>query len=316
LDDIATRKGIVGRYSASESSTYIRLVGDVDTEYIQVTHQFTGSHGLIFELEDDITIGEHGFEYAKIRSLDVGEHTNIDPLTISIVTPQPSGHKYVINEYKAIGGRDDESDDLFRKRIKGTVNVLATDSISKLTQNFQKINSNILRVFYNGVNSDGKSIISIITQNGIDLSQAELDTLLSEGEKFFSFIDIRLYGYESFGISLENAQVQPIDVDFRGELYQDYNVDDVRKEIQIKFSKYVDFRFWDYGKRVEWDDLLQIVKGQPGMKYVSDSSFIPNQDITIPVNKIPRFRGFIMRDLNGNIISNVSGTLNPIFYTN
>jgi len=65
---------------------------------------------------------------------------------------------------------------------------------------------------------------------------------------------------------------------------------------------------------VEWDDLFVIVKQTEGVKYVPDRHFSPNQDIVVDTGKLPRIRGFLMLDSEGNIISDNNNLLNPIFY--
>ena len=144
LDGIASRHGISSRFSASESSTYIRLVGDVGTQYVQGTHIFTGNHGISFDLEESVTIGAFGYTYAKVRSQSQGQATNVDPLTINTVSPTPNGHRYVVNEYAALGGRDSEQDFVFRKRVKEGANILAKGTLSAIEQAFIKINNKLL----------------------------------------------------------------------------------------------------------------------------------------------------------------------------
>ena len=83
----------------------------------------------------------------------------------------------------------------------------------------------------------------------------------------------------------------------------------LEKKIQIQIAKYERGR-----TKIEWDDLLQIVKSVNGVKYVADQEFFPRTDITISDNKVPRLRGFRMLDLVGNIIQNKQGTLTPTFF--
>ena len=316
LDKVADNYGVAARFGSSESSTYVRLVADPGTIYQTGVHTFTGSHGTIFDLEADITIGINGFEYTKIRSQDVGEKTNVDPLSINVVSPEPVGHEFVINEYQATGGRDAEQDDVFRKRIKEGSNILARNTLAYLTQVFIKFNNNILDVYYQGINDKGQVVIAILTQNGINLNQAELDLLTDSGEKFFSLTDLRPRGTKAINIELKNVEYQVFDIDFRAELFQDANPDTVRKDIQVKISKELDFRFWKVSDKVEWDNLLQIVKGVEGVRYVADKFFIPSSDIVVDKNKAPRLRGFLMRNLDGGIISDLAGNLSPVFYPN
>lgn len=237
LDNIAANFGIAGRFGVSQSSTYVRLVGSIGTQYLKGVHTFTGNHGITFDLEQNTVIGDAGFVYAKVRSQDTGTKANIDPLTLNKISPTPTGHQFVVNEYRSSGGRDVEQDDVFRKRIKEGANILARGTIAMITQVFMKINNNVLRVFYQGINSNGQVVLSIATQNGIDLNSAELDELLDKGHEFFALTELKPNGSQSYGIALQNIQYQAIDISFRIDLLPSFNVDDVRKDMQARISK-------------------------------------------------------------------------------
>jgi len=317
LDQVADNFGVSSRFGASESSTSVLVVGAVDTEYIAGVHTFESKSGIQFTLEESVTIGDEGFSYAKVRSVDVGEKTNVEPNTITKVSPEPTGHDYVVNEYYAQFGRDVETDSIFRARIKEGNNISANRTISMLEQIFMKINSNVLRVFYQGISNDGKLTLAIVTQNGIDLNQNELDALLDQGGQYFSLTELKPYGRNSQGIELKNIEWQYIDVSFRAETRQDISIDTIRKDIQIAIAKYMDFRYWQPGaQKVEWDELLQIVKNVRGVKNVPDQFFYPNNDVATYRNKLPRLRGFRMLNLDGAIVIDLQGGVNAEFYPN
>jgi hypothetical protein len=194
---------------------------------------------------------------------------------------------------------------------------LSRGTLAYLTQAFMKINPNVLRVIYEGIDTSGKVVLSILTVNGIDLTQDELDTILSQGGQYLSLTELNPIGTTSYGVTLKNVEYYPVDVTMRMELFVGASFPDVVKEIQQKFSKYVDFRFWDSSSmKVEWDTLLSIVKNTDGVKYTPDAYFTPNVDIRVPVYTFPRFRGFIVYDLTGSVIINQAGTIDPIFYPN
>jgi hypothetical protein len=316
LDNIAGNFGISSRFGSIGSSTYLRLVADVGTTYLSGTHLFRSTDGNVFELEEDVVIGSLGYDYVKVRSQNVGLTTNSEALTINSVSPSPTGHLYVINEFKATGGRDIEDDDTFRKRIKEGANVLARGTVSMLEQVFIKLNPNVLKVFYHGIDDNGRVVIAIATQNGANLTNTELNSLLQDGSQYFSMTEYKPDGENFYGIYLKNIDYHAIDISLRVELYSGYNPDDVRKEMQSKMARRLDFRYWDNTKKVEWDDLLETCKYVRGVKYVPDQYFYPSSDVVIDQNKLPRVRGFLMMDLDGNVISNVSGTLNPVYYPN
>lgn len=317
LDLCADTFGISPRFGSSGSSTYLRLVATPGTTYLANTNIFNSKDGILFSLENDITIGSFGFEYVKVRSIDVGSKTNIDSGRIDAVNPQPAGHLYVINEYICAGGRDVEDDQTFSQRIKQGSNVLATATIAMLEQVFMKINNNVLRIFYQGHDAKGRIKIAIVTQNGIDLNQSELDEILSKGNEFFGLSQLRSFGTQTYGIVLSNINWQPVDISFRVSLLNNTNVDDWRKNAQIAIAKYLDFTTWIPAiDKVIWTNLLEIVQSIPGTKYVPDNMFFPNVDQAVDKNQLPRLRGFIMMDLNGTLISGNTGQYNPVFYPN
>lgn len=313
LDKIALDRGVSSRFGESGSFTYLRIVGEVDTFYASDSVVFTGSHGIEFQLVEDFSIPDEGFGYAKVRSLTQGEKTNVEALSINKVNPKPIGHLYVINEYKANGGRNSESDDDFRNRIKENANVFARGTISMLEQIFNKINNDVLKCYYGGINSDGQTVVKILTQNGIDLSESELNEILLKGKDFLSLTDLKPDNVNGYGVKLENVEWFPVDISTRLILEESVNANDVRKEIQLRLGKYFDYRTFDKQK-VEWDDLLGIVKNTPGVKYVLDNFFSPGVDLSIPKEQLPRIRGFLMLNPDGSLITSGTNTLNPFFY--
>lgn len=317
IDDYGRLNGTGERFGVRQSSTYVRVVGDPGTTYFPGTNVFVSTTGVNFDIERTYTIGDFGYGYIKVRSQTGGEVTKVDAFSINTVTNPPDGHQYCINEYIAQYGQDSESDDTLRRRVKEGANSLARGTLALLEQIFMKINEAVLKVFYTGRDSIGRPIISIVTVNGIDLLDSELNDILLRGEKFLTTTEMRsVDGSGAINLVIQNAIWQPIDISFRVELESSYDPNDVRKEIQIRLSKYLDYRYWKVGQRVEWDNMLEIVKSTEGVRYVNDNFFYPRTDILIDTNKLPRIRGFQMLDTNGNIIQDFQGNLNPIFYPN
>lgn len=311
LDTVADNYGIASRFGASQASTYLRVVGDPGTTYTAGVQVFSGS-GVGFDLEETIVITAVGYGYAKVRSSISGTKANVPALTINSVAPVPLGHKYVVNEYGALYGRDSENDKLFRLRIKEGGNLAARGTLAYITQTFIKINSNILRVYYQGTSDMGNLVLAIATQNGIDLTSVELDELKQRASEYLSLVDVNpLTG--SVNVDIVNIQYEPIDISVRLQIDVSADTARVREELQISIAKYLDFRFWTPGSLYEWDDVLQIVKDHPSVQYVPDTFFFPNQDLITDPLKLPRVRGFLLLNLDGLIISSTNN-LNPIYY--
>ena len=308
LDRAAQLFGVTPRQGALGSSTYVRVFtdGSRDVTYEAGTHTFVNNDGVRFQIEGTVTIpAEVGYGYVKVRSEAVGAFTNVDANTIINVTPVPQGHLECTNEYFAEGGRDEEDDEMFRLRILNHQNIYSVATLEKLVQVFRNIDDRVLKIMFVGVEEDSFLHIQIVTQNGQDLNQDELDELLEKATPYFGIGDLIVAG-DIMGIKLENATWYEVGgdtgVDFRCELVSGYKIADVRKNIQIGLSKYLDFRYWEAGQKVEWDDLLEIVKNTEGVKYVSSEWFRPNQDEPVSEFMLPRIKKFRMRDMNGIIM--------------
>ena len=308
LDRAAQLFGVTPRQGALGSSTYVRVYtdGSRDVTYEAGTHTFVNNDGVRFSIEETVTIpAEVGYGYVKVRSEATGAFTNVDANTIINVTPVPQGHLECTNEYFAEGGRDQEDDEMFRLRILNHQNIYSVATLEKLVQVFRNIDDRVLKIMFVGVEEDSYLHIQVVTQNGQDLNQSELDELLEKATPYFGIGDLIVAG-DIMGIKLENATWYEVGgdtgVDFRCELVAGYRVADVRKNIQIGLSKYLDFRYWEAGQKVEWDDLLEIVKNTEGVKYVSSEWFRPNQDEPVSEFMLPRIKKFRMRDMNGIIM--------------
>lgn len=316
LDKSAALFGVSPRKEALGSSTYVRVFAEPGTHY-EVGTKFISKNGVQFTVDQFFTVDKSGYGYISVRSVITGSATNVEANSITEVSPRPLTHIECTNEYAAIGGRDYEDDETFRNRIINYNNKLSTDTMEGWTQIFQDLDSRILKVMNVGLGEDGKTHIYLVTQNGSFFTDDELEELLTKATPYFGLTELDLQG-NTLGIVIENAKWMYVGgeegVDFRVELSPNAVIADVRKNIQIAMTKYLDFRFWEAGKKVEWDDLLEVVKTAEGVKYVPDEYFFPYFDEEVPLNMLPRIKGFRMRDLEGNILYDSGSSLSNIFY--
>lgn len=316
LDKAAALYGVSPRKGALGSSTYIRVSANPGTVY-DTSVIFVNKNGIRFQVDEALTVGESGYGYVKVRSINAGYSTNVPPNSITNVSPQPQGHIECTNEYYAIGGRDSEDDETFRIRIKNNLNILSKNTIEYWTQTLSNIDDRALKVMSAGLDEKGIYNLYIVSQNGIFFTEEELDTLLESAQGYFGISELNIEG-KVVGIGIKNIDWFYVGsergLDFRVQLQPDYDVSTVRQNIQVNLTKYLDFRFWTPGKIVEWDDLLDIVKKTDGVKYVPDEYFFPYYDQQVPANQLPRIRGFVMRDQDGNILYDSDSNLSPLFY--
>lgn len=315
LDNLAAIRGVAPRFGAVGSTTYVRVTADEGTSYIAGIHTFTSTSGIVFDLEESGVVGINGYAYLKVRSQQSGLNTNVDALSINKVSPIPQGHISIINEYAATGGSDQESDTLFRERIKTNMNQMSRTTLSYLEQVFMKINPRVLRLHKGGIDSDGKFNLIVVSVNGQNFTTAEFDEILSKSEEYLSLSELLREG-SGFALKLNNVDWLPVDIEFRADIDPAYDIDSVRRNIQIQMNKLFDYRFWKYGDKIEWENMLYAAKNVEGVRYVPDTHFYPQADINVPKYRLPRVRSFIMRDLDGNIIEDNNGVLSDVFYPN
>ena len=95
--------------------------------------------------------------------------------------------------------------------------------------------------------------------------------------------------------------------------------DTVRIDIQTKLQDSLDCRIWNEGDSVIWGNFFDLTKSTVGVNYLANKYFRINggfNDIQVSRIKLPRLRSFVMRDLDGNIITSQTGSLLPIYYPN
>lgn len=314
LDNIAASRGIAPRFTSFGSTTYVRVQAAVGTNYSAGT-TFISSNGIQFFSINNYTVGRDGYGYIKVNSVQGGAASNVDALTINTISNPPVGHIACTNEYAATGGRDSESDDDFRIRIKASANQLARNTMAYLEQIFMKINSKVLRLHRGGVDEYGRICLIVVSINGQDFTEDEFNEILSQSEEFLSLNELCRKTISGFPIKLMNPNWYPIDIDFRCDIDPAYNQSSVRRSMQIAVSKLFDYRYWNTNGKVEWENILYAIRNTDGVRYVSDAFFLPRGDINMTNYRLPRVRGFIVRDMDGGVLSDNYSITSQFDYT-
>lgn len=316
LDNAAKLVGTLARLSASASSAYVLVKADPATIYIPGESYFTSSQGVTFNIVDVVIVNTNGYAYIPVVSAASGKNTNVGAFTINRIIAPPSGHKECTNEYEAAGGRDAENDEDFKSRISTYAQFASKSSSENLLNNLRLLNTDILGIKKSGYSEDGKVLISIYNCNGRYFTVDELGNLEDKLGEFMSMSDVDDQA-GVLGVKLRNIEWHQVGgaggIDFRVDILSGFSEVDVRKNIQIQLTKFFDFRFFNKNK-IEWDDLLQLVKSVKGVKYVPDEFFLPHTDSLIEKFKLPRVIKFIMRDMSGSILFNNNSSILPIYY--
>lgn len=311
LDTIAARQGVPARFGATGSSVYLRIVANPGTVYLQSQQTFVGQ-GITFQLVEDTTIGASGYTYVRARSVQQGENTNVNSLSIDRVVNQPEGHISVINEFKAQGGRDIEDDDLFRYRIINYPNLTSKHTLAFLTALMATFREDVIRVYKKGFDSNGRQVLGVMLSTGGFLTVDEMDELL---DKITPYLPLNLVTpFSNPLVVLENCNYKPIDISFRVKVSSDSDLTRLRIELQDKMSKYLDLKFWD-SRVVQWEYLLNIVSSNKYCILVPEKYFTPGSDITCYLGEYPRIRSFKMYNLEGQLLSENTNSFEPTLYS-
>ena len=310
LDGIAQRDGLPARFGALGSSTFVLLYGAAGTIYPSATVTFTSASGIAFDLAEDTTLDANGYAYARITSQTTGADTNIDAHSITVINNAPVGHELMTNLFMGDGGRDAESDSVLRQRVKNFVNLLSVDTITKYEQVLIYTNNKVLRVLNGGLSVTGAVLLYVVSVNGVDFTGVELTALENALLPFMSASD------QTTGVAIENLSAYYIDIDVSIETDGVRDVDLIRKDMQIAMVRSIDWRYYELRTVVDWEAFLIAAKQTQGVVRVLDESFSPRTDLYPPNFAMPRIRGFILRDENGNILSSNSGADSPLYVPN
>jgi uncharacterized phage protein gp47/JayE len=116
LENLAANKGI-SREQASESSVELVFTGQPGFTIPEQT-QFTTENNVYFYLIEDVTLDQTGNGSGKAVSVEKGIHTNVGANTITIQAEPMEEITSVTNPEPAAGGRDEETYEEFRARLK------------------------------------------------------------------------------------------------------------------------------------------------------------------------------------------------------
>lgn len=315
LDNSARLWAGIQRLGETGSSAFIRVKADPGTVYLPGLHKFMSDSGVEFDVVEMFIVGHSGYGYVNVRSIQTGSVTNVDPFTINNVNPEPDGHISCTNEYRAINGRSVESDEVFRQRVLNSINLYSRGTLGFITEILRSFDPNVLKVINIGTDDNYVINLAVVRVNGSFYTNTELTDLEQSLLPYLSMAD----SISSFGQGFKLINIEwffiggASGVDFRVEIFDNFDIDDVRKNIQIAITKFLDFRFTEK-RKILWDDLFEVIKNVDGVKFLPVSSFNPVVDQIIPENKLPRVKKFIMRDLGGSIIFDSQENVSPIFY--
>ena len=275
LNRIAIQRGVPERQTEGmQSVVWVRIVAEDATIFTE-DHVFTGDHGIRFKLADGgFTKGSSPFTYKRLVSEGVGVATNVTAFSINRVESPPVGFSFVINETPSVGGRDAETDDQLRYRIKNFANILSFNTITKIGFLANTANQKIFRVYDLGKNDLGEPSLGVITHNGAPLTPEELTTLSSIVRPQVALSDSNL--------TFVNLEPKSVELEARVQLTPNAVSADVFNRVQLLIINF--FRELVYrgeANFLDWVQIYNLVALDPDILSVSSSGFLPNSPIDL-----------------------------------
>lgn len=298
LDEISQREGVPERNVASKSTALLLFIADENTVYSLGT-QVKSANGVTFTTLSELTIDANGFGFVFAESSLAGINQNVEANSINImVSLPPIGHESVTNPVRTIGGADIESDFNYKYRILNAQNIFSKNTNAFYEALVRNFDSNVLRVISRNVNRiDNRFEMILVKNSGADFNSNELNNIKTQIKDYLPYSD---YGDNT--IILSNVTWQYIDIYAPIKLESGYVLSDILKQMQINVVNYLDMNSWEFGKKVDWDVLLQLCYNVEGVRDIDDVSFIPNTDIIVSGFSLPRLRDFTIKDLVSNTI--------------
>ena len=243
LDEIAVSYGVSGRFGGTSASTYVRLVTEIneDVFYEAGTVSFTSDDGIRFDLSESVTIGPGVLlGFAKVIASITGERGNVPALSINQITPPPTGHLAVSNEFAAAFGSEAEGDTRFRERIKRSFNNCAVTTLARIEEVVKAAHNDVLRLIHMGFDSIGNVILGVVPVNARVYNESDLADMLATAAPYLSLSDRIPYRNRVIGTRFVNISYQEIDVEIRVNLAAGTDIRNLYTAISVGFLREVD----------------------------------------------------------------------------
>lgn len=227
------------------------------------------------------------------ESVATGSQTSVDVNELTVIDPEIAGVT-VTNLVPSSGGKDIESDDEYRERIKNII-----DSLAQGTQAFyealaMKADSTVMKA--KAIKSQYGGVDVYLVKNSLgDYDNSELSTIASY-----------IYDYQKAfqNISCKNAIRRSIEVRGKFLIKSGYTNDQVFSAIASKIASYISGIF-KFTTTVKFIDLVNEIAEAEGLTSIDLSNFYLNgaqADIYLTSVEVPVFTHLLFIDSFNNVI--------------
>ena len=310
LDTYGENRGII-RLGACSSRVLLVFIGTGGTIVPEGT-EITGDHGIVFKTSCQLNMGTDGnlaFAGAALASSVLAESvtkgviTKVAENTLNTLVNPIAGVNTVNNPLPAYYGKDEETDEEYRYRIKYQISILNKTTQDFITEGCKEANEDICRVFTEKAIGENKINVYVIKRSGSYLTTSEKSYILS-------YLNDRWIILPQ--IEILDLPVTNVDVSLKVRAMPGYTLEQLFINCADGITDYLDFRTWVLGEDVDSDDILQICLNAEGVDDIDVPNFIPGSNIEVDYNGIPMLRTMTMVDMD-NPSNSINLNLNPSY---
>jgi len=228
------------------------------------------------------------------------ERGNIDPRTITGITPAIRGVRSAFNPAYGEGGTDSEDESSLRYRAAHGPTKASQGTLSWYTATAQGANEDILRVVMEEAVLMRTVNLEVLNRSGAGFSVAQTDAIAA-------YIQERIR--DNFTVVVGNITMTAITVTAVVTLTRDGTLEGAFRSASSKIAAYLDYRIWSQGESVLASTLLTNVRNAEGVQAVEVASFLPAADVTVADDSFPTLVGVSMQDKSSGRTINATLTM-------
>ena len=246
LDAYAKENFNLSRRGLSKSRVEVYIQAAPGTSY-KAGQLFKSVSAVEFKLLEDFEVGQEGFYFAELESVDFGSYTKVYSGSVTECVNPPEGHIYCTNFFASTGGADNESDDQFRERLYKLYQGPATESPARIESIVYQLvpEVQICRCF---VSASGYAYIGVLKTGGADFTNQELKDIAHFVNEYMNFST-------AMRINVKNLTKVNLTIDVTATILPSVQFEQAFKEIQAVILSLVDPRYFK-GKLIKEETFI------------------------------------------------------------
>ena len=285
LDAIVLGRGI-RRYGKTKAGVTVVLSGSNGTNVPRGT-QISSPDGITYSTIESGTVAGGTLSLSS-EADNPGVASRVRAGKLTIMISVVAGIDSVTNPYSSTGGYDYEEDEQLRNRAMVQLSTEALGVPASYEAWAREAYEDVLRAKAEGNPvgyPKGYVKVHIISRSGAALSAGTL-TAIQE------YIVRKAPATE--GVIVVNVSYTQIAVSAEIRLESGFSLVTVQDTVEDNLQNYLDWRYWDWGRDVQFGDLFALVNNSAGVNDVIAATFSPSSNVEVKPYSIPKLASSTM----------------------